>query len=75
MTQINLPDELRCEGRPTVAPLDPESLLYKRYKSGEVINGKLAPDSIRLPDFSVNSGQFSRPEHVLFPYYSGLHKE
>ncbi len=42
-------------------------LLYRRFCPDEVLGDRLAPDSIKFPDWSVNRQKFSEPEDVKFP--------
>jgi len=54
-------------GREPVSEFLPEETLYLRYASNHFLEGQLDPAAIRSqPGQSVNRGQFSEPEDVLF---------
>jgi len=42
-----------------------EEKLFQRFNQLLEVQGHLYPNSVRLPDFSVNRQKFSRPEDVL----------
>jgi hypothetical protein len=44
-----------------------DELLYRRFCHDEVLENRLAPDSIKFPDWSVNRQKYSEPEDVLIP--------
>jgi len=46
---------------------DHHELLYRRCCPNEILSGRLAPDSIKFPDWSVNRAKYSDPEDVQFP--------
>jgi hypothetical protein len=49
-----------------------DELLYRRFCPDEVLGDRLAPDSIKFPDWSVNRQKYSQPEDVQFPSGSAL---
>jgi hypothetical protein len=62
---LEYPNDLLWNGRQLDQVFRPEELLYYRVKEFDV-QGKVNVDEIRCPDMSVNRGNYSRPEHVLY---------
>ena len=68
------PERMYRRGRAVKPEFSPRELLYFRYGVDEFLAGELLPAAIRLPQ-SVNRGEFSQPEDVLFHpegKYNGL---
>ena len=61
--------------RPVLHDFDGPELLYLRYGREDFVDGQLAPGGIHFPKTSVNRGNLSQPEDVLFTEdgkYNGL---
>jgi hypothetical protein len=46
---------------------EPDEILYRRFCPTEVLGDRLAPDSIKFPDWSVNRQKYSEPEDLQYP--------
>jgi len=63
----NRPLRMFQEDRGIDNNFEPEELLYRRFCPHEILGDRLAPDSIKFPDWSVNREKYSEPHDVQFP--------
>jgi hypothetical protein len=68
-SEVNIPERLLRRGRVVDEHFDSSERLYHRCQLQHINSGRLLPQAIRFPNFSVNRSKYSQPEDVLLPCY------